>query len=69
MTKEDALTLLENAPQDGQPSRVNPALTRYQAVQIVYNYVVSLKDSEVLADIFERRVCQVALDQPPYPTY
>ena len=69
MNKEEALLLLEKAPADDQESRLNPLLTRKQAVDIVRNGVKALK-TNILPEIFEKRVYQVVYDRkrPPHDT-
>lgn len=62
MTKDEALAMLMDAPCDEEKSRLNPFLTRRQAVDIVYKGILALK-TDVLPDIFEKRVYQVCLDR------
>jgi hypothetical protein len=62
MTKEEALKMLEDAPLGDSPSKLNPLLTKTQAVNIVINGIKALK-YDVLPDIFEKRVYQVCLNQ------
>lgn len=68
MTLAEANQMLDAAPCDGKPSRVNRFLTREQAVKIVRDAINSPipatgKPSDPLKPIFERRVYQVAKDQ------
>ena len=61
MTKEEALELLETAPADSQPSKINPSLTRAQGVDIVRGGVEA--SSDPLPPLMEKRVWQVVKNQ------
>ncbi len=64
MTKEEALELLETAPQDEYiPSRVNLGLSQAMAVNIVRNGIEEFPDGTKLSRLFEKRVWQVAKNQ------
>jgi hypothetical protein len=60
MTKNEALTLLENAIRNDTPSKINPAFTRRQAVEIVERGVRACPDGDKPLDaLTEKRVWQV----------
>ena len=64
MTKEEALELLEAAPQDEyKPSRVNPGLPQAVAVKIVREGIEDFSDGTKLSRLFEKRVWQVVNNQ------
>lgn len=60
MTRDEALKMLENAPQsDTAPARVNKALTQAQAVKIVHDAIATDGPDYVLRLLMEKRVHQV----------
>lgn len=60
MTKEEALYMLENTPyKTKEPSRLNPALSQMQGVDIVRRAVLGRKTGEILDYLLEKRVWQV----------
>ena len=64
MTKEDALDLLETAPQNEyKPSRVNPSLPQAISVKIVREGIEKFPDGTKLSGLFEKRVWQVVKNQ------
>ena len=63
MTKEEALKLLEDAPADDKPSRINKSLTRAQGVKIIIDGVKTFKDGAVLSELYVKRVHQVCQDR------
>jgi len=63
MTGKEALTLLENAPSDGNPSSINRGITRRQSVDIVRKCVLHKPSDEALEDWLEKRIHQVAQDR------
>ena len=71
MKLKEAIELLDKAPNDNKPSRINPSLTQAQAVLIVRNAVATLgrpKDNPCGPDddidpLMEKRVYQVTRDQ------
>lgn len=71
MKLKTALEMLDMAPSDEKPSRINPNLTREMAVRIVRNAVATLEipkhktlgpDDEI-SELSELRVWQVFKDQ------
>lgn len=62
MTIEEAIKILDAAPASDEPSRVNPSLTRSQAIDIVRSGVVSAaaKGKTELDHMLSKRVLQVA---------
>ena len=63
MTKEEALKLLNDAPADDKPSKINKALTRKQVVKIVTDGIEIMQDGERVSEIFVKRVHQVCQDR------
>lgn len=63
MTKAEAFKLLGDAPADDKPSKVNKALTRYQAVMVMFGGIEKMSDDEVLSELFVKRVHQVCQDR------
>jgi len=68
MTLAEANELLDNADTSEMPSRVNPALTRGQAVEIIRKGInsgpqVLQADGINLDPLFEKRVLQVSRNQ------
>lgn len=63
MDKAEAIKLLDSAPQDDKPSRINKGITRRQSVKIVRDYIESHKAKFPLAAIYEKRVHQVNQDR------
>lgn len=73
MTKERALKLLESAPCDDKPSKLNRVFTRKEATQIIKEGIDGLPDggwfTGLGAHLMEKRLWQVVKDQrrPKYP--
>ena len=63
MTKKEAFELIDMAPCDNEPSRINPALTRADAVRIVRAGIGSSKTPDPLDGPKENRVWQVVHDR------
>lgn len=68
MTLQEANTLLDSAPANDKPSRVNKGITQAQAVDIVRNGINSgpralAADGINLDPLMEKRVHQVARNQ------
>ena len=63
MTKEEALKLLETAPQSDAKSRVNPSFSQRVSVKIVRKGIESIPDGYKLNKLFEKRVWQVVRNQ------
>ena len=63
MTKEEALTLLATATRNNKPSKVNPALTRAQMVEIIEDGVKCYQDGATLPHLMEKRVWQAVKNQ------
>lgn len=59
MTKDEALELLDTAPADGKPSRLNLALTRLQGMDIVRAAVKSPRTKDPLDRLLKKRVWQL----------
>jgi len=62
MTKAEAFDLMELAPNDDKPSRINPSLTRADAVKIV---MAGIHDAipNPFDGLMEKRVWQVVHDR------
>jgi hypothetical protein len=63
MTKNEAFDLIDLAPCDGKPSRINPALTRKQAVDIVRAGIGCPIVPDPFDGLMEKRVWQVVHDR------
>jgi hypothetical protein len=69
MNLQEANTMLDAAPLSDAPSRVNPNLTRSQAIEIVRQAIngdrprAFQSDGITLHPIFEKRVYQVCLNR------
>jgi hypothetical protein len=63
MTKDEALTMLANAPRGNEPSRVNPNLTVTQGIEIVMAAIAEYEDGKILPPLMEKRVHQVCKNQ------
>ena len=63
MTKEEAFDLIDMAPCDGKPSRINPALTRADAVKIVRAGIGCPTVPDPFDGLMEKRVWQVVHDR------
>ena len=63
MTKTEALDLIDIAPCDSRPSRINPALTRADAVNIVRVGISRPTVPDPFNGLMEKRVWQVVYDQ------
>ena len=59
MTKQEAFDLLDIAPCDNKPSRINPALTRAEAVRIVRAGIACNTVPDSFDGLMEKRVWQV----------
>ena len=62
-TKEWALKVLDDAPRGSAKSAINPALTKEQVYQVVYQYVLTMKPKEVMNKLMYKRVLQMVLNQ------
>jgi hypothetical protein len=64
MTKEEALELIETAPQSKtKMSKPFSALTEFQAVKMIRDWLEKLPLGRKLSGIFVKRVWQVAKNQ------
>jgi len=63
MTKAEANKMLDTAPADTKPSRINPALTRAEAVQIVRAGINCETVPDPFSGLMEKRVWQVVYDR------
>ena len=63
MTKADAFDLLMIAPNDDKPSRINPSLTRADAVKIVTAAIASMRTCDPFDGLMEKRVWQCVHDR------
>lgn len=63
MTKEEALVMLDSAPNGDKPSKVNPALSESRALKIVRVAIESYPPGKILNDLTEKRVYQVCRNQ------
>jgi len=63
MKKAEAFELLDMAPNDSKPSRINPGLTRADAVMIVRAGVAHCSVPDPFDGLFEKRVWQVVHDR------
>ena len=63
MTKAEAFALIDTAPCDGKLSRINPALTRAEAVKIVRAGIGCQTVPDPFGGLMEKRVWQVAKDR------
>ena len=64
MNKEEALKMLESAPQsETKSAAVNKSLTQKVAVDIIRKGVSTFKDGEILTKLYEKRVWQVCKNQ------
>lgn len=63
MKKLEALAMLAKAPVGDSPSRLNPALTKTQAVEIVRAAIAEMPDEEEVRGLMEKRVWQVCKNQ------
>jgi hypothetical protein len=61
MTKKEAIEMLAKAPRSDRPSRVNPALTERQAVELIEGWFANWDDNDdaELTATQEKRVWQV----------
>ncbi|MGO9479065.1 MAG: hypothetical protein ACLPYZ_12855 [Limisphaerales bacterium] len=62
MKMHEAAAMLQKAPRDEKPSRVNKSLTREQAVKIVTS-ALPMNPEEDLSYLIEKRVHQVCQDR------
>jgi hypothetical protein len=58
MTKQEALEMLKTAPRDSKPAKINPSITRAQAVEIVENWLNMHPDGKI-DPLLKTRVLQV----------
>ena len=63
MTKAEAFDLMELAPNDDKPSRINPSLTRADAVRIVRAGIHDDSVPNPFDGLMEKRVWQVVHDR------
>lgn len=63
MTVSEARTLLSTAENTDRPWRANPGITQTQAIGIMVKGIADKEPSEVLSDLFKKRVKQAALNQ------
>ena len=63
MTKQEANNLLESAPNDEQRSRINPGLTRSDALRIVRACINDASVPDPFDGLMEKRVWQVVKDR------
>jgi hypothetical protein len=66
MTKEEALKLLETAPQsETKPAAINKVLSQKQAVDLIKNGIFFRfhADNCVLPELYEKRVWQIVKNQ------
>lgn len=59
MNREEALEALKHAPCSEFKSRINPALTEVQCVDILERYLTGLSEGTVLTAMMVQRVNQV----------
>jgi len=63
VTKTEAFDLIDMAPNDSKPSRINPALTRADAVRIVRAGIGCPTVPDPFDGLMEKRVWQVVHDR------
>jgi len=63
MTVKEAREMLATAPRDEKPARLNPALTRKQAVAMVERSLSKEPEDKLLDSFYQKRVFQVCRDQ------
>lgn len=63
MLREEALDLLEAVELSDKPSKVNPALTITEALDIVYSGIAQMEQRKQLSSLFEKRVWQIVKNQ------
>ena len=63
MTKSRALDLLDTAPSDNKPSRINAALTRADVVRIVRDGIGCPTVPDPFEGLIEKRVWQAVKDR------
>lgn len=63
MKVKEARELLISAEGGEEPSKVNPSLTKSQAIDIIMKGIASMKEDEDLSHLFEKRVYQVIRNQ------
>ena len=63
MTKKEAIKLLADAPQGSKPSRMNPTMTQFQAVDIIRNAVDCMVDEGDIREQIAFRVRQVCANR------
>jgi hypothetical protein len=68
MTREDALSILRDAPHGNKPCVIDPDLTQGQAVGKITLAVRDFAPGATLDDFWERRVWQVTRNQR-HPIY
>ena len=63
MLREEALDLLETVELSDEPSKVNPAFTITEVLDIVYAAIVAMSQGKKLNSLTEKRVWQVVKNQ------
>lgn len=63
MTVQDALVMLDNAPQSEKPAAINKVMSQKQAVEIVRKGLASWPLTKELNALYEKRVWQVFKNQ------
>jgi hypothetical protein len=63
MTKQEAMTILDEAPYDDLPCKINKSLTRKIAVDLVRAYVKEAPEVGNIPPLMEKRVLQVSQDR------
>ena len=63
MTKNMALEMLANAPQEGIPSRAHPGRTQREAVEIIRKFILSKTVPDPFYGLAEKRIWQVYKNQ------
>lgn len=63
ITKAEGLQLLENAPRDENPSRVNQCLTRRYVTELMEELCLEGEPTDRLSELLTKRVFQAAQDR------